>query len=202
MQGTLMFHYLVSHDLFCSLGCGNYLPILSRQHSSGFTSQLLIELIAHESSTESHLHFILFGLRFDYWTHGNKFQAHKVCPSQLLRKKVTDVKIYKELIGYGMQVKVEDIAYTVKDVNVQLKLVKLLVDKCKYEYSDRNAYDKIIETVKVKTSESLSNKKQHKCVLSEKEKQLIIELRKGTKVIINCMIVSGCDMNWLLPQYI
>lgn len=171
--------------MLCSLGYGRNLPTLSDKHvSSGFASQLLTEVIAHESSTERHLYCILFDLRFDIWRYADRyrvFNAHKVCPSQLLKKKVMDVKIYRELISYGMQVNIEDIAYAVKNVGtVRLKLVDLLVEKCKYEYSDRTAYDKIIEAIEVKKSEeSVGNKKQHKGVL----KQLITILRKGTKVI-------------------
>ena len=102
-----------------------------------------------------------------------------------------DVEVYRQLICYGMQVKVEDIAYAVKDVNIQPKLVDLLVDECKYEYSDRDAYDKVIETMEDKKSNSVSNKKQHR---GDLRKQLITVLRKGTKVIYTN---NSSDHKWL-----
>ena len=122
------------------------------------------------------MYFLLFGLKFDCSVSDSReYNASKISPRQLLRKKIVDVKIYKKLVHSGMQVKVEDVAYAVNNmVKPQLKLVDLLVDSCKYEYSDREAYDEVIKGA----------------VHTKQKRQLVTALRKGTKVYKTKCIVQ------------
>ena len=145
------------------------LPTFKDKHvDSGFTSQLLTELVAHESSTEEHINYLLFKIKIDSKRPPNLFyNASKVSPSQLLKKKIREIKVYETLMDYGMPVTAEDIAYAVHVLPYsKLELMKLLVAKC--EDSNGAAYDKAIE-VAIKSS----------------KKQFITVLKRGTRVSLS-----------------
>lgn len=153
------------------------LPTFKDKHiDSGFTSQLLYELITHESSTSEHINYLLFKVKVDSKRAPHLFyNASKVSASQLLKKSVRELKAYELLIDYGMPVMAEDIAYAVHVLpNSKHELLKLLVNKC--EDCSGGAYDKAVETS-----------------LKANKKQFISVLKGGTKVSsIPDVLPSAC----------
>ena len=89
------------------------LPVLKDKHiDSRFTSQLLTELVSHESSTSEHINYLLFKIKIDSKRAPSLFyNASKISPSQLLKKSIRELKVYEVLVDYGMPVMAEDIAY-------------------------------------------------------------------------------------------
>ena len=158
---------MLKNNIIPSLpGHTRLLPIFKDKHiDSGFTSQLLYELIAHESSNSEHINYLLFKIKVDSKRAPNLFyNASKVTPSLLLKKSIRERKVYELLIDYGMPVMAEDIAYAVHVLpNSKHELLKLLVNNC--EDCRCGAYDKAVETA-----------------LKANKKQFIAVLKGGTKV--------------------
>lgn len=150
----------------------------SQKIHSGFTTQLLTELVAHRSCTEGHINYLLSEVVVKLRCRGWICTADKISPSQLLKKGIIKMLVYQKLVDCGMTVMAEDIVYAVRVLQKlnKVDLMKLLVAQCK-DYN-KTAYSEAIDIA----------------TKNKNSKQFIAALKEGTRVhyACNCNNMTFC----------
>ena len=109
------------------------LPTLrDEQIDSGFTSQLLYEVINHQNSKATHINYLLFNIKVDSKRDPKLFyNASAISASQVLKKGVTETRVHELLIDYGMKIKSEDMACAIRVLpHSKFRLLELYHFKC------------------------------------------------------------------------
>ena len=120
-------------------------PLRDKHIDSGFTSQLLSEVINHPSSKAVHINYLLFNIKVDSKRDPKTFyNASEISASQVLKKGVSDMKAHELLIDYGMKIRSEDIACAVR-VLPHTKFQLLQLYRCKYDKTLAPGTDKDVE---------------------------------------------------------
>lgn len=81
----------------------------------GFTTQLLLELLKRSDAKTEHFLYVLTQMKIESPTKPH-FDGSKVEMSALLRKRISDVDVFKTLFECGMRVQSDDF-YTAKELH-------------------------------------------------------------------------------------
>ena len=95
------------------------------------------------------------------------YDASMVSASRLLRKKISNSKLFLELIDRGMKVKPEDVACVVCESPKLKNIVdtlKVLIQNCKYSYTDKDLHNRTLKAANIRGKNSQQFKEELKDV--------------------------------------
>lgn len=128
--------------LLLLLGQMHLAPILQDSHvQSGFSTNLLQELVSHQSSKQSHIQFVVQEMHV--LSSNQPFDASCIKLSTLLKKPIRYLPLLKRMFDLGMTVREKDIKVAFQILpDDRVDILELILSKFKFESTSFEAVRK------------------------------------------------------------